>query len=113
MITLKKKSVHFRPSVAVRHEQEPVVQNGLALTPSDMQEMMMKGEAISAQHMAMIKDETVAQRNDFTVPLEHTRGFDMVDGWNIKHDVSERVRTLRNKVQSGEIPQMAADTSAE
>lgn len=99
----------FRVATARRTEDDPIVQNGLAITPSEMQEMMARGEAISAQHMQAIKEETPAQRNDFYVPMEHTRGFDMVDAWNVRHEVQGKVRELRNKVKNGEIQQMAVE----
>lgn len=112
MIGIKNAKIpRWRPAVARRHDEEPIVQNGLAITPSDMQDMMMRGEAISAQHMQAIKDETPSQRNDFYVPMEHTRGFDMVDAWNAQKEVQGKVREMRRKVLTGEIQQMAAEST--
>lgn len=95
--------------VALRHEDEPIVKNGLAITPSEMMEMMQQGQPISAQGYS-IKEETRAMANDYDVPLEHTRHFDMVDAWNTRMMVQQKVRDARKKVLSGEIPQMAAES---
>lgn len=96
------------PSVCKRTEFEPVVQNGLAMTPSEMHELMQQGQAISAQNMQSIKEETPRQRNDFFVGLEHTRGFDMVDGWNAQRDVQAKVRTMKQQIDAGTIEKVAS-----
>lgn len=100
MITISKKSINLRPAVAHRHEDEPIVRNGLAITPSEMVEMMRQGMPISAQGYSL-KDESITMRNDYEVPLEHTRGFDLVDGWNKMKEVQSKVRKVRKAVQDG------------
>lgn len=102
MIGIKKIASRHSVASAVRASDEPIVQNGLAITPSEMVEMMKRGEPISAQGYSM-KDETISQRNDFFVPLEHTRGFDIVDGWNTRKDVQSKVRRLRKGIKDGSV----------
>ena len=112
MITIRQvKPVRFRPAVALRREDEPVVKNGLALTPAAMVEMMNQGMPISAQGYS-IKDESIAQANDFFVPAEYTRGFDMVDGWNFRQEVHEKLRRVRKDVKSGKIPILEGSQAA-
>lgn len=104
MISIKKSKVpSFRSAVAVRQKHEPAVQNGLAITPSDMVDMMNNGMSISAQAYSLLDKETLSQRNDFEVPLEHRKGFDMVDGWTLKQDVLGRFRSARQKVKDGSL----------
>lgn len=100
MITISKKRISLRPAVALRHDDEPVVRNGLAISPAEMMEMMKKGQPISAQGYSL-KEESITMRNDFEVPLEHTRGFDLVDGWNKMKEVQGKVRKARKAVQDG------------
>lgn len=104
MISISKvKVIPFRSAFAVRGKYEPVVKNGLAITPSDMVEMMNNGMSISAQAYSMLDKETISQRNDFEVPLEHRKGFDMVDGWTLKQDVLGRFRAARQAVKDGRL----------
>lgn len=108
MITAVKKPVVRYKVQARRKKDEPIVKNGLAITPAAMMEMMQQGMPISAQGYSL-KEETLAQSNDFFVPAEHQRHFDMVDAWNAKLDVQEKVRTVRRKVKSGEISTQATE----
>lgn len=96
---------------ARRHEDEPIVKNGLAITPSDMASMMQQGIPISAQAHAIVEAETPAQASDFFVPAEHVKHSDMVDLWNAKLDAMEKVRGVRRKVKSGEIKPMESQAT--
>lgn len=80
---LKVRQHRFRYSVPKRHVDEKVVQNGLAVTPTDMEELALMGKPIQSQILgAEFYDNTHPE--DFGVLPEHMRGADIVDAW--EHD---------------------------
>lgn len=103
----KKPVVRYKVQ-ARRKKDEPIVKNGLAITPAAMVELMQQGSPISAQAYS-IKQETPSQANDFFVPAEHQRHFDMVDGWNARLDAQEKVRGIKKKIARGEIETQATE----
>lgn len=92
----------FRPARTCRHENDPVVQNGLAVTPSQMADLASRGIPISTQNAASFTSNDVG-RFDFDVPMEHTRGIDMAEMWQKREDVKSKFRETKRKLKSGEL----------
>ena len=82
----------FRPSVAIARDDEDVVQNNLAVTPSKMLELMNEGIAVSAGNQSLLKSQDVGD-SDWTIPVERQRGIDpLADGWTIMMDIKDKIR---------------------
>lgn len=60
----------------------PVVQEGLALTPSDVKQLTDKGIAVSAQQQNVSNASDL--ENGFYVDPMYRRGTDLNDLWNIE-----------------------------
>lgn len=89
MLTTK---VHrFRYSKAVRHEHEPIVQDGLAVTPSMMEEMAMLGKPISTSTLGAEYFDNTA-RNDFGVDPQFQRGACIVEVWETEQDARAKFK---------------------
>lgn len=73
-----------------RRENEPIVQNGLAITPTDMYELQQKGIPISVPSLGELYDEGYSNL-DFTPPLEYTRGVDLNDLYEAGQKGRERL----------------------
>lgn len=84
-----------------RVETDPIVQNGLAISPAQMLELSHQGFAISAQNARMLRDVSSASVGD--VPLEYTRHFDMADGYQVMRDVHSRARKAVDGLRNGDI----------
>lgn len=76
----------------VLHAEEPIVQNGLAVTPSQMLEMTERGIPITPQNLGLIYDEGVSKL-DFEPPMEFRRGVDICDMWEHRENMKSKVRS--------------------
>ena len=93
---------HFLASRPRRRSDEPVVQNGLALTPSEMLDLTRKGFSITSQNLRMLQSADPADK-DFYVPLQYRRGMDISDLSNYQWDVRNKLRDAVSKYDKGEI----------
>lgn len=105
------KDRQFRPVVCKRHSFESQVQNGLGLSPARMFELAQKGIPVSSQLSAAVYDEGVSVL-DFEPPLEHTRGVDIGDLWEARENLKTKVRSLKQRVKSGEIEPIVEQAGA-
>lgn len=78
-------------------EFDKPVQNGLAVTPSQMLDMTNRGIPVAASNLGLAYDEGYSDL-DFTPPLQHQRGVDIADMWEKRQD-------LRSKISSKEFQQ--------
>lgn len=84
-----------------RVETDPIVQNGLAISPSQMLELSHQGFAISAQNARMLQE--VSSPGVGVVPLEFTRHFDMADGYQAMREVHSKARKAVDALRNGDI----------
>lgn len=77
-----------------RKDSDPVVQNGLAVTPQRMLELAEDGFAIGAQNSLNL---TFEQRRDMdmSIPPERCRGFDIADGFQMQQEVRSKVKRIK------------------
>lgn len=84
----------FRPSNAIARDDEQPVQNGLSVTPSEMERLTQEGIPISASNSMLLKSYDVGD-NDFSVPLEFRRGVDpLADGYQQMKEVHSKIGSL-------------------
>lgn len=84
-----------------RRTGEKPVQNGLALTPSDILRMAEQGiPASSANNPNLIDGST---ENNWEVPLEERRGIDMADLWNERQNIKRKFMDAHKKAQPVEV----------
>lgn len=88
-----------RFSSPITREYEDKVQNGLAITPSKMQEMALRGIPVSTSNLGLGYEDGYSEL-DFTPPAEHQRGVDMSDLWELRQSSKKRLRTGVNKAKS-------------
>lgn len=81
-----------------RKIDEPVVQNGLAVTPAQMADLAAHGVPITPQNLGLGYQEGVS-RLDYEPPLEYQRGIDMADLWDIRQNVKDKVRNAKKAAQ--------------
>lgn len=82
-------------SHCVRHGLDIDVQNGLAITPSQMYDMAQKGIPVAAQNLGIMYDEGYSEL-DFTPPLEYRRGIDIADAFEARMDAKAKLRKQRD-----------------
>lgn len=80
-----------------RGENDPIVQNGLSLTPAQMLELTRQGFSISAQNARMLSEVRPDSFARLDVPLEFRRGFDIADGYQAQQEVHRKVRDFVGK----------------
>lgn len=83
----------------IRTDNDPIVQNGLALTPARMLELTNQGFSISSQNARMLREvrEDVFSRMD--VLPEYRRGFDpLADGYQMQQEVHANLREKLHRV---------------
>lgn len=73
-----------------RHLGETIVQNGLAVTPSDVLRMAEQGIPASAQMNSQMIDGHSG--SDWNVPLEERRGVDIAQMWQESRDIRAKFR---------------------
>ena len=78
-----------------RKQGEPVVQNGLAVTPSQVLQMAERGIAPTAQMNAQMIDGHTG--SDWSVPLEEMRGIDIAQMWQESQEVRSKFRAAHAK----------------
>lgn len=74
-----------------RHSDEQVVQNGLAVTPSQMMELASQGIPISPNNLGLGFEEGVSDL-DFTPPLQYQRGIDIGDLYEAREDSKAKIK---------------------
>lgn len=74
-----------------RFDDEEIVQNGLAVTPSQMLELAQKGVPISPNNLGLGFEEGVSDL-DFEPPLNYRRGVDLGDLFEAREDVKSKVK---------------------
>lgn len=96
----------IKPKRYTRQDGEEIVQDGLSLTPAQMDEMVRKGVAVSTQSLG-VQYYDDSPNNSYDVPVIYQRGVDMAEAYESSIDsrkkVSHAVRqSLANekKVQS-------------
>lgn len=73
-----------------RRKGETVVQNGLAVTPSQVLKMAEAGIPASAQMNSQMIDGHTG--SDWNVPLEERRGVDIAQMWQESRDIRAKFR---------------------
>lgn len=73
-------------------EGEAVVQNDLAVTPTQMYDMMQKGIPISTQNLSDDMFYDGDTNPDFALPLDMKRGIDVADCWEASMDIKSRAK---------------------
>lgn len=82
-----------------RSPSDVPVQNGLALTPAQMSDLMQRGLPISSANLGLQYEEGVSHL-DFEPPLEHRRGVDINDMYEAREDVRSRFAAAYRKMPS-------------
>lgn len=85
----KFRSSKFRPCRCVRSSDEDDVQPGLALTPSQINEMTRAGIPISNVNAMQFFDGY--RTLDFQPGLLNRRGVDMIDAWEHQMDARKKL----------------------
>lgn len=98
MFKFRKTQVHV--SNIERGEYDPIVQNGLSLTPAAMLRLTREGFSISAQNARSQADVRPDCLSRMEVPLEFRRGFDIADGYQEQQRVRQKVIDFSNSQNS-------------
>lgn len=80
-----------------RQRGESIVQNGLAVTPSDVLRMAERGIPASAQMNTQMIDGHTG--SDWNVPLEERRGVDIAQMWQESQNVRTKFRKAHENGQ--------------
>lgn len=75
---------------------ETEVQNGLAVTPVDMERMTLTGKSI-AQHQLDNFSYSDGYYSPSDLPLPERRGRDLNDNWEMVQQFKRKVHTARNR----------------
>ena len=86
-------------SKARRFKDDPVVKNGLAITPVDMNHMLQQGLPIGAQIRSAFADETFTSANDWDIDLSQQRGVDIVDAWEAEQSAKSKIKDFFSKAE--------------
>lgn len=70
-------------------------QPGLAITPSQIDNMAQRGIAVSAYNYGL--QYQGLESHGESVPVEFTRGFDKIDAWNLQQSSRKKVNSARIK----------------
>lgn len=81
-----------------RKNNERVVQNDLAVTPTQMADLASKGVPIAPQNLGLGYQEGVSSL-DYQPPLEHIRGIDIAELWESREQVKDKVRNAKKAAQ--------------
>lgn len=107
---------HFPPANAVRHisicergEHEPVVQNGLAITPAKMLELQNMGFSISSQNARMLDDVRPDDMRHMNVPMEYRRNFDIADAFQSHMEFNKKVHKAIDEFKASNEPSQKAE----
>lgn len=75
----------------VENDSDIVVQNDLAVTPAQMLDMQARGIPISAQMNSSVPIINQLEDNGFDVPIEFTRGFDLVTAYEKSQESKSKI----------------------
>lgn len=75
-----------------RLPEEDIVQNGLAVTPSQMLDLTNRGVPITPANLGLQYIDGVSQ-SDFSVGMEYQRGVDIGDMWEHRQDMRKKMRS--------------------
>lgn len=92
----------FRSSVCRRHDDEPVVQNGLTVTPSEMLDLTRQGMSITSMNLRLLEAVDPADK-DFYVPLQYRRGIDIADISEHSQEVRQKLKKAMKDFDEGKI----------
>lgn len=98
-----KNNIKFHAIRARRHDDEPVVQNDLAVTPAQMMELTSQGYSITSQNLRMLAAIDPADK-DFYIPLQYRRGVDIADLSEASHEVRKKMKKAIKEYDEGKIP---------
>lgn len=87
-----KQTKNCRLKNCVLTEEEPIVQNGLAVTPAQMMELTNRGVPITPSNLGVIFDEGSSSL-DFEPTMENLRGIDITDMWEHREDVKHKMKS--------------------
>lgn len=77
-----------------RSENDPIVQNDLAITPAQMMELTQKGLAISNQNAQLLREQLAPERG-YDVPMEFRRHVDILaDGYQAQQEFKNKFRSF-------------------
>lgn len=83
-----------------RTVEDVPVEDGLAMTPAQMNQLMQQGIPIASANLGLQYEEGVSEL-DFEPPLEHRRGIDINDMYesrqHIRKKFAEKLRDYRAK----------------
>lgn len=80
-------------SSITRKDTDPIVQNGLAITPAQMIELTSQGMAISNQNAAIMRELNYSDAKGFDVPLEFRRHIDILaDGYIAQQEMRSKFK---------------------
>lgn len=104
-----KNSIKFNACVCRRHSDEPVVQNDLAVTPSQMMELTNKGYSITGQNLRLLEATDPAD-SDFYIPLEYRRHTDLADLYEHSQEVRTKLKKSVKDYDDGKIKDVRPKT---
>lgn len=81
-----------RYATARYEEQDTIVQNDLAVTPSRMVQLMEQGIPIAAQNLRPENFYDGDTNPGFDIPLDMQRGIDVADCWNASRSIRAKAR---------------------
>lgn len=91
---------HYKPECIVRECNDRIVQNGLALTPAQVMDMVNSGIPISNSNLKVLETYKTTD-GDYSVPMEFRRGADMADMWQHRQDViASSKQAVNNHIRS-------------
>ncbi|MBR1798297.1 MAG: hypothetical protein IJ761_00145 [Bacteroidales bacterium] len=74
-----------------------IVQNNLAVTPSDMANMVAQGIPVSPTNLGMTYDEGYSNV-DFDIPLDRKRGVDMAMLYEAQQAIKSKLRKNKDAI---------------
>lgn len=99
---MKNRNIQSRRFCSIkRNTGEKVVQNDLAITPRQMDQMMKDGIPISAQNLNADMFYDGDANPGFDIPLDMQRGIDIADCWDASVSIRKKAKKglLRDKKQ--------------
>lgn len=84
-----------------RSPKDLKVQNGLALTPSQMQNLSERGVPVSSQNLEGVYFDGDT-RPSWDVPLDSQRGVDVATMWQRRKDIQAKLRSAPIKESNAE-----------
>jgi len=87
----------LRSASCLRTESDIPVQNGLALTPAQIQSMTLQGVPISTPLAMSFRDGY--DKLDFEPSIDARRGVDLNDVWEAEQDAKSKLREIYKSSQ--------------